>query len=142
MTIGTESEFVSAGPGLRSRLLELFRRRATWIMIDQGIVSAGSFLTANLLGRELSTENFGVFGLVFETMLYLNSLQNALVIYPLTMKGATGERANLGRLASYAVVFTFILLPLLGLATGGAVIAAGAGGIAVAAIAAMFLWQI
>lgn len=118
------------------------RRRATWVLVDQGIVSAGNFLTGNLLGRTLPEAQFGTFGLLLETMLYLNSLQAALVIYPLTIKGATGQGKDLGRLATAATLFTCLLLPLLGGATIISLHAMHAGALTIAAIAAMFLWQL
>ena len=124
------------------RIAAVFQRRATWVLIDQGIVSAGNFLTGALLARNLPQSDFGLFAILLETMLYLNSLQAALVIYPLTIRGATGERGGLGRLATASIFITLALLPILGTA-----IAAAAGihhGVAVtsAAIGALVLWQL
>jgi O-antigen/teichoic acid export membrane protein len=144
MTIGESELIYEPQPPLPrgGRIGALLRRRATWVLIDQGCASAGNFLTANALGRYLSQSEFGVYGLLFETMLYLNSLQAALVIYPLLVRGATGDATNLGRLATAAIIFTFALLPILGAATFGSVAAVHSGHIAIAAIAAIFLWQL
>jgi O-antigen/teichoic acid export membrane protein len=143
MTVSpSELAYESVPPPRGGRIGALLRRRATWVLIDQGVASAGNFLTANALGRYLSPSEFGVYGLLFETMLYLNSLQAALVIYPLLVRGATGDSVNLGRLATAAIIFTCALLPILGGATFGSVAAVHSGHIAIAAIGAIFLWQL
>lgn len=132
----------SVPPGLASRLSGLLRRRATWVLIDQGVASAGNFLTVNLLARRLPQSEYGVFNVLLETMLYLGSLQAALIIYPLTIKGATGDRDNLGRLATGSVVLTLVLLPILGAATAVSVFALHNWQIAIWAVAALLMWQV
>src|SRR5262245_22544082 len=59
-------------------------RRSVWALADQGIVSLGNCATNVLLARSLAVAEFGVFALLLEAMLFLNSLQAALVIYPLS----------------------------------------------------------
>ncbi|HVT90908.1 MAG TPA: hypothetical protein VHD56_18795 [Tepidisphaeraceae bacterium] len=143
MTAAIEPDPISAPPTLRGRVIGLFQRNATWVLIDQGIVSVGNFLTAKGLGSYLPRGDFGNFGLLIETMLFLNSLQAALVIYPMTIKGATGDRENLGRMASASAILTLLLLPLLGAGMAGSVAQALHGwSIAVPAVAAMLLWQL
>lgn len=127
---------------LVSRITGLFQRRATWVLFDQGFVSLGNFLTVNFLARWLITEQFGLFSVLLETMLYLNSLQAALVIYPLNVRGAKGDRAMLGRIATASIFMTLLLLPILGAAMGGVVLAGGTGISVVTAVAALTLWQI
>lgn len=125
-----------------SRLGELFQRRATWVMIDQGVVSAGNFLTVNFLARWLPESEFGLFSVMLETMLYLNSLQAALVIYPLSVRGAKEHSSGLGRLASGSIGLSLALLPILGLAMGGAAGLTSGGWTIITAIAAIALWQL
>src|SRR5581483_9645528 len=103
---------------LQQRLWSYRNHRALWVLMDQGIVSAGNFFTGNQLGRHLTETGYGNYGLLLETMLYFNGLQAALVIYPLTIKGATGDRTNLGRMATAAFVFSLLLLPVLAFAMG------------------------
>jgi O-antigen/teichoic acid export membrane protein len=126
----------------RGRLVALLHRRATWVLADQGVVSAGNFVLGVLLARNLNQIEYGAFIVLFETIVYLNSLQAALVIYPLTIKGATGDRAELGRLATAAMILTLGLLPLLGGATIASVGALRDWGIAITAVAALLLWQL
>lgn len=134
---------------IRSRVRGVFERRATWVLIDQAVVSLGNFLTGNLLTRYLDKSENGIYGLLLETMLYLNSLQAAIIIYPLTIRGATGDGKNLGRLATASVIFTFVLLPLLGGATFYSLYAIKSQeptvvieGLGIVTVAALLLWQV
>jgi O-antigen/teichoic acid export membrane protein len=112
-------------------------------MIDQGFVSAGNFLTVNFLARWLRPEaEFGLFSVMLETMLYLNSLQAALVIYPLSVRGARSDKGGLGVLSSGSMILTLLLLPVLGLAMGGVAGLTSGGMTIVTAIAAITLWQL
>jgi O-antigen/teichoic acid export membrane protein len=143
MTVMTEPAAIPTFPTkMRGKFQGLMRRRATWVLGDQGVVSAGNYLTVLALARFLPKPELGAFGILLETMLYLNTLQAAIVIYPLTIKGATGQKSNLGRLATMAILFTLALLPILGGATYFSVRAIHSTSIAIAAIAAMLLWQI
>src|SRR6185369_14465489 len=102
---------------LMGKLLSLRHRKAAWVLLDQGIVSLGNFLMLGVLQRTLVVKEMGAYQVLFETILYLNGIQNALVIYPLLVKGATGGRVNLGRLATASIILTLGLLPFLGGAT-------------------------
>lgn len=142
MSAASETQLDSLFIKLASKLESILRRRGTWVLLDQAIVSAGNFLTGNLLGRTLRETEYGAYGLLLETMLYLNSLQAALVIYPLTIQGATSKEKSLGRLATASCVFTLCLLPLLGMATAISLRAMETSGLTIAAICAMVLWQL
>src|SRR5262245_60516762 len=110
-------DIIPASPSLAARFWQLVNRRATWVLVDQGVVSAGTFISITvILARKLSQADYGAFNILFDTMLYLNSLQAALVVYPLTLQGASGERSNLGRLATGSLILSVGLLPILGIA--------------------------
>jgi O-antigen/teichoic acid export membrane protein len=127
--------------------------RAFWMLGDQGVVSLGNMCTTWVLGKYLPFDwQFGAYGILMETMFFLNSLQAALVNYPLTIQGASGNRRGLRRSATAALLFTFAMLPLLGLGMGiGAVRAGHANSqvgahsaefaLALTAAGAMFIWQ-
>ncbi|CAN5472147.1 hypothetical protein BH09PLA1_BH09PLA1_27280 [soil metagenome] len=91
-------------------------RRSVWALSDQGIVSLGNCATNVLLARSLGVAEFGIFALLLEAMLFLNSLQAALVIYPLSVRGAILDRDGLRRLAGSCLMLTFVLALPLGLA--------------------------
>ena len=57
-------------------------RRGAWALADQGVVSIGNFVTTVLMIRSLHQAQFGMFNVAFEAMLWLNSLQASLVVYP------------------------------------------------------------
>lgn len=88
-------------------------RRSVWALADQGIVSLGNCATNVMLARSLAVAEFGIFALLLEAMLFLNSLQAALVIYPLSVRGAIMAREGLRRLAGSCLMLTLALaLPL------------------------------
>src|ERR1700733_1293690 len=66
-----------SGPGWRARLLSESKLRLFWTLADQAVVSVGNFLTSNMLARHLPQEQYGAFGTLFETLLFLNGLQAA-----------------------------------------------------------------
>jgi O-antigen/teichoic acid export membrane protein len=127
--------------------------RAFWMLGDQGVASLGNMCTTWVLGKHLPHEwQFGAYGILMETMFFLNSLQAALVNYPLTIQGASGNRGGLRRSATAALFFTLAMLPLLGLGMGLGAVRAGRahselGGhsaeimLALTAVGAMFIWQ-
>jgi O-antigen/teichoic acid export membrane protein len=118
--------------------------RGIWALADQGAVSLGNCVTSFLLARNLPMQQFGLFAILLEAMLFLNSLQAALVIYPLSVRGAVIDRFGLRRLAGACVLMTMILALPLGVAVALAARAAGAAtaAVGVAAAAALLMWQI
>ena len=89
-----------------------------WALADQGVASLGSFGIFFILGREFARRDamgqFGKFGMLFELMWFLNSVQAALVIYPLSVKGATADRPTLARMAGTCVILTLLTAPVIG----------------------------
>lgn len=87
-------------------------------MGDQGVVSAGNFVTAILLARALVPSEYGIFALLYALMLFMVSLHSALIAYGLSLQGAAGTDAELRPLAGGSLVLTLGLGTVLGLATG------------------------
>ena len=119
----------------------LLRARGAWALADQGVVSLGNFLTAVVLARTLPLGDTGIFALVFGMLLFLNSLHQALVTYPLSVRGAASDGDRLRDLAGSSLLCTLLLaLPL----SLGVIIIVGLSSRASLipwAIAAMLLWQ-
>ena len=131
----------SLGP--LARLIRGLGGKGFWALTDQGVVSAADFLAASLITRWLGKSELGVYGVVLETVLWVNTLQNALVLYPLTVRGAGGDRQALRGPATAALIFTLLLAPLLGVAMGvGGFLSSKRAGVAIAAAIAMALWQL
>lgn len=62
---------------------------AGWALTDQGIVSAGNFLTVYLFARGLGTREFGILMLARTGMLLVTSMQGALITQPHNVLAAT-----------------------------------------------------
>lgn len=75
---------------IRSRLLKnLIYNRGLLTVIDQGVVSFGSFITILFLGRYLSVYEFGLFSLAITTSFSLYSIANSLISIPMLAKYRT-----------------------------------------------------
>jgi len=64
-------------------LLQHLRGRETWPLTDQAVVSATNFITSVMLARFMGLREFGVFALAWMSVLFVNSIQNALIISPM-----------------------------------------------------------
>ncbi len=80
------SEAASTVPSSSSSLT-----KTVWGLLDQGTVSAGNFLTNLLLLRLLTPTNFGTYALLLNAMIFLNTVQQSLVGYPLCVRGSQAE---------------------------------------------------
>jgi O-antigen/teichoic acid export membrane protein len=136
----------NANKGRAVRALGRAGKHGFWAIADQGIASLGSFGVFFILGREFGHRGtlgeFGRFGMLFEWMWFLNSMQGALIVYPLTVKGAVSSRRELAGMAGTCVVLTLLLGPLVGgvALTVAAIISSLSVGLW-AAVAAM-MWQV
>ena len=89
-------------------------KKAFWILSDQGVVSLGNFLTQLMLARHLGLKQLGVYAILYELTLFLNSMQASMVLFPLIIRGAVADKQKLSRLAGRALVLTIVLAPVLG----------------------------
>jgi O-antigen/teichoic acid export membrane protein len=114
--------FTPPQPAMANKLLKLFTkagRGAFWPLADQGVASLGNILTVFLVGRAVSKDEFGIFALVIEALLFLLSLHAGLITYPLTVRGAVAERPALARLTASALLLTLVLaIPLIPVSLG------------------------
>ena len=113
-----------------------------WALTDQGVVSLGNFLTTLLMARYLPASEFGVYSLLFSTILFLNALHSALVTVPVLIRGAAMSSTELRQWASAAVRASLVLGTVFG---GIAVIAAWMTGriqLSLIVVAAMMAWQL
>jgi O-antigen/teichoic acid export membrane protein len=117
-----------------------------WALADQGVASLGSFGIFFILGRAFARRDamgeFGKFGMLFELMWFLNSMHAALVIYPLSVKGATTDRATLARMAGTCVILTLLTAPLIGGAALGTATIISTLSVGFWAAMAAVTWQI
>jgi O-antigen/teichoic acid export membrane protein len=71
-----------------------FLGREIWALTDQAVVSATNFLTNVMLARYMGLREFGVFVLAWMSVLFVNSLQTALIIAPMMSIGAKQEEED------------------------------------------------
>jgi len=83
--------------------------REIWALSDQSIISATNFLTSVMLLRFMGLREFGVFALAWMAVLFVNSLQTALIVAPMMSIGPKQEEKDR---PSYfgAVVFQELVL--------------------------------
>jgi O-antigen/teichoic acid export membrane protein len=86
-----------------------FLEREIWALTDQSVVSATNFITAVMLVRFMGLREFGVFSLAWMSVLFVNSIQSALIIAPMISIGPKQEEKDR---PSYfgAVVFQELVL--------------------------------
>jgi O-antigen/teichoic acid export membrane protein len=78
---------VTRGERICNGVLRHFSGREIWALTDQAIVSATSFLTNLILVRFMGLREFGVFTLTWMSVLFVNSLQSALIVAPMMSIG-------------------------------------------------------
>lgn len=77
---------------------KLLIERASWTLVDQGVVSFGNFLLNVLLARTLGEEDYGEFTLFLGAIFILRTIDYSFISYPLSVRlgvASDGERARL-----------------------------------------------
>ena len=84
-------------------------RRVAWAIADQAAVSGGNFLTSLILLRTLLPTEFGTYALILNSIIFANNLQQAFIGYPLCVRAARSNAAQLRRVLSFALLGTVLL---------------------------------
>ncbi|HMB94992.1 MAG TPA: hypothetical protein VKK61_03035, partial [Tepidisphaeraceae bacterium] len=91
-----------------ARALAQDSRRSFWAFADQGIVSLGNFGINIVLARHFAQTSdltdYGKFWVLMELILFLNGVQAALLIYPLSVRGAVLDRRGLAGIATQSLL--------------------------------------
>jgi len=110
-------------------------------LADQAIVSLGNFALNILLARALPAAEYGVFSVALSFLVFFNSLHQALVAYPLSVRAAAAPPGESPRLLAVAALLT----PLFALAwaapLGAGLASIGRPALLPAALLALLLWQ-
>ncbi len=114
--------------------------RGFWALVDQGVTSLGNFLTIIILAHALPAREYGAYAVVFGVLVFCNNLQNALIIYPLSIKVARGEDTLSALLGTSLFLCTILAFPL-GASVAVTMIIVGKAKAIAAGLAAMLLWQ-
>ncbi len=100
--------------------LGLLRSNLAGGLADQAVVSLGNFGLNIVLARTFSVNEYGVYSVILSFILFLNSLHQALITYPLSVRGAPAEKTRYDYLICVAAVLTplgaLICFPVLGAA--------------------------
>ncbi len=97
-------------------------KKSFWVLVDQAVVSIGNFATTIVVGNGVVASQFGDYGMLMESYLFFNSLQSALIVYPLSVRGAVLDKEALKRMASVCLLLTLILCVPLSLGMAGTAI--------------------
>jgi O-antigen/teichoic acid export membrane protein len=79
------------GERIRNGLLQQLSGRESWALGDQAVVSGTNFLTNVMLARFMGLTEFGVFALAWMSVLFVNSIQIALIVAPMMSVGPKQE---------------------------------------------------
>lgn len=100
---------------------KLLIQRASWTLVDQGVVSFGNFLLNILLARTLKEEDYGEFALFLGAIFILRTIDYSLISYPLSVRmcvTADEERAALlGNTILLATALSLVLVVVMALGT-------------------------
>jgi O-antigen/teichoic acid export membrane protein len=111
-------------------------------LADQAIVSAANFGFNILLARSFSEHNYGAFTLILSFILFLNSLHQAFVAFPLSVESASATRPRLDYFLGRAAILTLLEAILFVPVIGGAVLGAGQALLFAPVLCFMFSWQL
>jgi O-antigen/teichoic acid export membrane protein len=92
----------------------LLAGRASWALVDQGVVSLGNFLLNVLLARHLVAADYGTFALFLSAIFALHAVDYSLISYPLSVRLCKmpdeEHPALLGNTALLAALLSLVLL--------------------------------
>jgi O-antigen/teichoic acid export membrane protein len=75
-------------------------------LVDQAVVSLGNFCTTLMLIRTLPPDEFGVYALILNAAIFLNTMQQSVIGYPLCVRGAQSGRRDFRELITSAMAAT------------------------------------
>jgi O-antigen/teichoic acid export membrane protein len=110
-------------------------------LLDQAIVSFGNFALGVYLARKMPAAGYGAFSFILSVVVFLNTIHQAFVIYPLSVRGHCATRHELDLLWTTAVIATIAEAVVLVFVLTGAAATVGLIYLVPPAAAAMLLWQ-
>ena len=130
-----------AGGGVASLWTRLLVERASWTLIDQGVVSLGGFILNVQLARYLTSADYGTFALFMGAVFIFRAVDFSFISYPVSVRLCTLPRqehaALLGNTAAIAGALAVVLSVLMAAGT----VLVGRGDIAYATTACFLSWQ-
>jgi O-antigen/teichoic acid export membrane protein len=121
----------------KARLLN----RTSWTLVDQGIVSLGSFLINLQLARGLAVADYGAFAILLGALLTLQIINSSLFFYPLTVRLVVAREERQAALLTTTLLLVAINSLLLTAFLVAGLSAFGRTDILVASSAYFLFWQ-
>lgn len=87
-------------------------------LTDQAVISGGNFIFNVLLARAIPLDQYGRFALVLGTLGLLQTGSGALLYYPLSVRGATADKAVRDRLVASTLILNLMLSAVLATLAG------------------------
>jgi O-antigen/teichoic acid export membrane protein len=115
--------------------------RMSWTLVDQGVVSLGSFAVNIVLARILPPSDYGVFAVIFALLLMLQVFNTTLIFYPLTIKIAALTETR-DDLIWRTLLLLLVTLLLLAATIAAGLVAFGESGLVIPVLAWFIAWQI
>ena len=95
--------------------------KASWTLVEQGVVSLGNFSLNMLLARTLSAKDYGEFVLFLGAVFMLRNLDYSLISYPLSLRlcvaSDEARRGLLGNTILLAAALALVLVVVVALGT-------------------------
>ncbi|KQT88368.1 hypothetical protein [Aurantimonas sp. Leaf443] len=86
---------------------------ASWPLVDQGVLSLGTFVFNIVLARHIALEAYGLFAMALGILLLMQAVSSSMVFYPLSIVAAAVEAPERRRLILTSLLLTLVLcLPL------------------------------
>lgn len=139
--VKSKSRFRLAALWRASPEIRLLFDRASWTLVDQGVVSLGNFALNVQLARGLATPDYGKFALLLGAIFVLRCFDYSLISYPLSVRlCAAPKEEHAGLLANTVLLAVGLgLVLVMVLALGIELL--GGGEILFAAVACFLCWQ-
>jgi O-antigen/teichoic acid export membrane protein len=116
--------------------------KVSWTLLDQGIVSLGSFIVNIYLARQLAPTEYGTFALLWGGFLGLQTINSSLFFYPLSIRLAVANVEDRHRLLSNSVILVTAACLLQCIVLTLVLLAFGRGDILLSALAWFAMWQL
>jgi O-antigen/teichoic acid export membrane protein len=117
-------------------------RPAFWSLVDQGVISIGTFLLNLSLARQLDASEYGIFALLLGAYFLAQHFNASLIYYPLMVRVAGREEERRSDLIFTAVAFTAASSLTFSAIVAASLCAFGHPDIASAAALYFVLWQL
>lgn len=117
-------------------------RRASWTVIDQGIVSGGTFIANILLARYLPAHDYGVYVLLIGGMLTLQLVNATMLFHPLSVSLVLASEADRPKLLKTALILVVSVSVVLSGGLAAALLLLGYGTLVLPALSCFLSWQI